>query len=434
MDIAHVNKALQEGAVDEQGVLPHLDGLRGVQYIFKPSFGLDTLPQEPGLLLIRGPRQYGKSTWLESEIKKSISMFGPGSTYYLNGDFVENVHDLERSIHELTSLFSTHSKVKRLFIDEITAIDSWELALKRLADKGRLRDILIISTGSKAKDLRRGSERLPGRKGKLARNNYLFTPVSFNEFKRVCGEELKSDVLSAYILSGGCPIACNEITIHHQIPEYIITMIRDWIYGECAMSGKSRDSLISIMNQLIQYGGNPVGYSKLARNSGMANNTVAAGYIELLADLMTVSASYAWDAAKHVSIKGKQCKFHFINVLAAIVWYPARIRSIHDFNSLSGKEKSKFYEWIVGQELWRRAALKGEEIPELMNFWQSDDREIDYVVNSRHMIEVKLGQSTPMEFGWFSNVFPKAHLEVINTRPFQTEQIRGLSLEEFLSA
>jgi len=60
-------------------------------------------------------------------------------------------------------------------------------------------------------DLRRSTERLPGRKGKLARITYLFTPISYREFKRHCGKQLKEKTLAAYLLSEGSPITCTEL-------------------------------------------------------------------------------------------------------------------------------------------------------------------------------------------------------------------------------
>ena len=50
------------------------------------SFGLDELPEQPGLVIVRGPRQYGKSTWIEQQIERTYRRFGPGSAFCLNGD------------------------------------------------------------------------------------------------------------------------------------------------------------------------------------------------------------------------------------------------------------------------------------------------------------------------------------------------------------
>jgi hypothetical protein len=44
---------------------------------------------------------------------------------------------------------------------------------------------------------------------------------------------------------------------------------------------------------LRRRGGSPVGQTKLAKEAGLANNTVAAGWTELLADLLCVGLSPA---------------------------------------------------------------------------------------------------------------------------------------------
>lgn len=432
MESHQINQFLLEGKIDVPGVLPHLDGLKNISFVFQTDFGLATLPEEPGLLIIRGPRQYGKSTWLESKIRETIVSFGPGSALYLNGDDVQDHEELHLMIESLLSLYPPDIRIKRLFLDEITAVDDWEKAIKKLSDRGKLREILIVSTGSKAADLRHGSERLPGRKGKLSRSAYLFTPIPFNEFESRCGSIFQSKTWIAYLLTGGCPIACNEIATEGKIPEYVIAMIRDWMYGECVATGRSRGSLLAVLNVLFKSGGNPLSQAKLAREAGLANNTVAAGYIDLLGDLLTVTPSYAWDPSRNIPIRRKPGKFHFINLLAAVAWHPAKIRSIEDFERLETTEQAKFLEWQAAQEIWRRRAVQGEEFPELLSHWTSDEHEIDFVTAPETLLEVKLGPSSPIEFLWFPKSFPKSTLQVVNQRSFKSDRIRGLTIDEFL--
>lgn len=427
-----INKRLSTGAVDERGVLPHLEMLEEEPFIFRMEFGLDELPAEPGMILIRGPRQYGKSTWLEQEIRRTVLDFGPGSAYYLNGDEIKSDQELVEAVLEILPLFNTSAPVRRLFIDEITAVGNWQKGMKRLLDGGELRRVLVVTTGSKAADLRHGSERLPGRKGKLDRSQYLFTSVSYVEFKRVCGAELKQNTLPAYILSGGSPVACGELATRGFIPEYIIEMTRDWIYGEFAAAGRSRSSLLGVMECIHRFGGTPVGQAKLAREAGIANNTIAAGYIELLKDLLCVASAYPWNENKGKPNKRRPCKFHMINLLAAVAWHPSRIRSIDDFHNLSPEEQACLMEWTVAQEVWRRAAVRGDELPEEMAFWRSKTNEIDFVTEQDAYIEVKRGRTNPVEFAWFPKSFPKGILNVINEAVFSTERIKGITLEEFL--
>lgn len=432
MDVKQTNAALLAGKLAGQGILPHLDGLKEAPNKFRVHFGLDTLPPGPGLLILRGARQYGKSTWLEQQLFRTLKEFGPGSGLYLNGDEITDADDLERAMRNTVSLFPTESKVKRLFVDEITAVGNWEKAVKRLADCGELRNVLLITTGSKAADLRRGTERLPGRKGKLDRTAYYFTPVSFREFKRVCGRRLGNRTLPAYLMAGGCPIACNEIAAEGRIPPYILEMIRDWVFGECAATRRNRGSLLGVIQALFRVCGTPSGQAKIARESGLANNTLAAEYLEFLQDLLCVGQSHAWDSSRNIALRRKPAKIHFTNLLVALSFCPNHPSTIPELDSLPHNLRGGWREWAVAQELWRRSAIRGEPIPENTLHWSSKKHELDFVVNPNLFIEVKTGSAHPQEFAWMASVFPKAKLKVINTRRFSSKNVIGITLEDFL--
>jgi len=426
------NQLLADGLVDEPGQFPRLEQLQEMPYQFEMDFGLKELPREGGILLVRGARQYGKSTWLEQQIRQTILDFGKGTAFYLNGEYIADGAELEQEIEKLLPSFAKSAQVKRLFIDEITAIPRWEIILKRLADRGRLKDILVITTGSKATDLIRANERLPGRKGKLSRTTYLFTPVSYKEFHRCCGKALGEKTLTAYLLSGGSPIACSTLATTGHLPEYVIELTRDWIEGEISAAQRSRAALLNVMNVLFRFGGTAVGQAKLARETGLANNTVAAGYIELLNDLACVVPAYPWDPHKKILILRKPCKYHFTNLLAAVAYSPEKIRGINDFYQLPLEQQGKWYEWLVAQELLRRSSLRGEALLAPLMFYQGKENEIDFVVPEDAWIEVKRGKSSALEFSWFAKSFPNINLRVINANSFETDQICGLSMEGFL--
>lgn len=433
MNNREINAALSMGHIDIPGVLPRLEDLEREPFIFNVDFGLDTLPDQPGLIIVRGPRQYGKSTWLQQQIRETVLRFGPGSAFYLNGDEIRDNRSLAEEIRTLVPLFSEASPVKHLFIDEITGIRDWQTSLKRLIDGGELRDTLVITTGSRATDLRSGSERLPGRKGKLDRTVYHFTPVPFPEFKRVCGDKLGARTLPAYIISGGSPIACSALAVHGRLPEYVIELTRDWVYGEIAGSGRSRSSLLGVMEVLHRFACSPVGQAKLARESGLANNTVAAGYVELLMDLMCVATAHAWDDSRKRPNKRRPAKFPMTNLLVAVAWHPRNLRTIDEFLALPEKEQASLLEWAVAQELWRRAAIRGDDFPEYMLFWQGKDHELDFVLGMDDFIELKRGRTTPVEFSWFPRSFPQGRLTVVSSSRYETRNVRGVTLEDFLS-
>lgn len=433
MDNYNINQSLINGDTQTPGVLPHVDNLQNASFIFEQDFGLPVLPCEPGIIFIRGPRQYGKSTWLEQQIVQTITQFGKGTALYLNGDEIRDNKALFDEIASLITLFSSQSNVKRLFIDEITAIADWQRSIKRLVDSGKLRDILLITTGSKASDLRHGIERLPGRKGKLARTNYIFTPLSYIEFKNKCAHIFKDDLLYAYILSGGSPVGANALAQTGILPEYVISIINDWVYGEFAAKGRSRSHLMAVLQSIYRTAGSPVGQAKLARESGLSNNTVAQGYIDLLNDLMIISPMYPYDPEKKITFFRKPCKFQFINLLAAICWHPQKPRSIAEFKAM-GKSFGCIYEWVVAQEIWRRQCLENlEGIPDHLYFWQSNEHEIDFILPEENQhIEVKSGQSSALEFMWYGKCFKKSVLTVVNKGRFDSQNVHGITLEDFL--
>ncbi|MCK4304996.1 MAG: ATP-binding protein, partial [Candidatus Eisenbacteria sp.] len=328
----------------------------------------------------------------------------------------------------------TKTSVRRLFVDEITAVADWERAVKMLADAGELRRVLLVTTGSKAADLRRGAERLPGRKGRLNRTSYIFTPIPFAEFKRVCGRRFKRQALvPAYLLSGGSPPACSALASHGRMPEYVVEMVRDWIHGAFAASKRPRAMLLDTLDCLHRFAGTPIGQSKLAREAGLANNTVAAGYVELLADLLCVSFAYAWDPSKRRANRRRPCKFHMTNLLAAAAWHPGHPRSPEDYFVLPPGQQAALLEWLVAQECWRRAAVRGDETAETMLFWQGGGHEIDFVLSPTEFIEVKRGKTGPLDFAWFPSVFPEGHLTVVGASRFETDRIIGVTFEDFLT-
>jgi predicted AAA+ superfamily ATPase len=233
------------------------------------------------------------------------------------------------------------------------------------------------------------------------------------------------------MLSGGCPIAAAELATQGLVPEFVVEMVKDWVLGECSRSGRNRSALLGVFQALVRHGTTPCGQAKVAREAGLANNTVAAGYLELLMDLMCLATTYAWDKDRNIALRHRPAKFHFVILPVALAWHPDRPLSVEDFLRLSPQTQGQWYEWLVAQELWRRAALRGDEFPEVLSFWQSKTNEIDFVDGDR-LIEVKRGSASPLDFAWFPKVFPGRLLTVVNTQRFETAFCKGITLRDFL--
>jgi predicted AAA+ superfamily ATPase len=405
-----------KGIYEADGLFPHLE-VSPASGFFTWDFGLPELPREPGIIVIRGPRQYGKSTWLEYQLRETLRQFGPGTALFLNGDYIAGPDELEREIELLVGYF---------------AAAGWQQAIKRLADSGVLRKVLLITTGSKASDIQREAELLPGRKGKLARTIYLFVQLPYKIFYDKAFPTLKSQTLAAYLIAGGSPPACAAVLEMGSVPEYIFQTTAEWIYGECALAGRSRPMLLRMLEQLMRRGASPVAQTTLAEESGMANNTVAHGYLDLLSDLLVLGTSEPWDPGRKVRVSRKASKYPFVNLLAANTWSTNRHTTPGSLEKSTGEDKGVWWEWAVASELFRRAAKEGHPTPMQLLFWRSEKREIDFIRNDKPWIEVQAGRASPFEFDWFARTFPREKLLVVSSERFDGKAVRGVTLEDFL--
>ena len=431
MNVGQRNILYVKGILESEGLFPHLEEAPKSGF-FSCDFGLPELPQAPGIIVVRGPRQFGKSTWLESQLQETLRRFGPGTALFLNGDYTAGPNELEHEIESLLRYFPAAGGVRRLFIDEITSVQGWQKAVKRLADSGALRQVLLVTTGSKASDIQRDAELLPGRKGKLGRTIYLFVQLPYKAFHDKAFPILGSQTLWAYAITGGSPPACSAVLEAGSIPEYIFQTTAEWIYGECALAGRSRPMLLRMLEQLMRRGSSPVAQTTLAEESGMANNTVAHGYLDLLADLLVLGTTEPWDSSRGIRLPRKASKYPFVNLLAANTWWKNRYTTPASLESAPGEEKGMWSEWMVAAELFRRAAKEGSDTPLQSLFWRSDKHEIDFVRAGKPWIEVKAGKASPFEFDWFAKIAPAEKLLVVNAERFDGNAIQGVTLEDFL--
>lgn len=203
--------------------------------------------------------------------------------------------------------------------------------------------------------------------------------------------------------------------------------------GDVVGTGRSRIFLTHLMREFFRLRGTFVGYNKLALESGFANNTVSAGYVEQLSDLLAVLPAWSYEADKEIFNLKKPARFHFVNLAVTLAFSPLAIRSDGDFEALTEQAQDIWLKWFVAFHLWRKANLQNVENPEKLGFWESQEHKIDFLDAERSFMEVKRGRAGPLDFGWFPRMFPSAKLTVISNSRFTTNSVNGLTFEDFIS-
>ncbi|HKI66010.1 MAG TPA: AAA family ATPase [Solirubrobacterales bacterium] len=140
----------------------------------------------PAIHVLRGPRQAGKSTDLKLLVHRALAAgVSPRAVVYLSLDLLEDqpASALVESVHRALELAGGAAPRRLILLDEVTATERWQTAVKVLWDEGRIDRDVVVCTGSSAADLAEGAaERLPGRRG--AGRDLLVLPQDFASFAR----------------------------------------------------------------------------------------------------------------------------------------------------------------------------------------------------------------------------------------------------------
>jgi len=180
----------------------------------------------------RGPRQFGKSTWIEGLAQDHPGVW-PWQRALSHGDHLATTPSFRRLRDPRPC--TTASPVRRLFIDEITAVRDCP-GPQASPGQGFLRKV--------GRDHRLESNRPrrapSGCRAEASSQNALSLPARFvfRSSPAVCGTTREA-APAAYLLSGAPSGLCRAgATAAH--PEWIIETTRDLDLGECAIAGRQR--------------------------------------------------------------------------------------------------------------------------------------------------------------------------------------------------
>ncbi len=142
---------------------------------------------------VRGPRQVGKTTLLKLVIKDFLAEVPPDHVLYFNCENIDSRSELVALIKAYVNWIRRRSQRRiYLFIDESTAVNQWQRAVKFLVDSGELRGATCVFSGSHSIDLKTCAERLPGRRGQSeAVLDKLMLSMKFSEYVETLDNQIR---------------------------------------------------------------------------------------------------------------------------------------------------------------------------------------------------------------------------------------------------
>lgn len=159
----------------------------------------DFEPDNTVVYTLRGPRQTGKTTLVKLQVRELLNRdVCPWNIFYYSFDLAQTPESMVGTIREYLNVSdSTRDKHRRtyLFLDELTSIKEWQRGIKWLVDIGDLYHCTVMVTGSRATDILRGADALPGRRGRISGPlDHILYPMSFAQFVR-----LRDDTISRFL-------------------------------------------------------------------------------------------------------------------------------------------------------------------------------------------------------------------------------------------
>ena len=380
--------------------------------------------------IFRGIRRSGKSVFLKQLVKELLHKgIQPEKIIYISCDrysskeIINLVREIKLRIGE--EIF--------LFLDEITYLPEWERLLKILSEE----DTTIIATGSNPIEIKKRTERLPGRG--IEGNECCFVPFSFREFlnfNKISAKGFPPEkpeierffqnfdkiegLFFKYLITGGFPKAVTEMLKSGKVSEDCFEEVIRVLLGDISKTGKSESIAKDIFSYLLDIRGSRTDYYSIAKEIGISHVTVRE-YLELLEDCGAVFVLEAWDISKKTHSKRKQKKIifqsSFIPLALAKYIYGLDYREILEFLDENA-------EWIVehaviSHVLWSKLEPVTREKHTFAGFYYTD-KECDLVLFERGRffgIEVKYGKVKKYRYPFDVIYISKDEIEGNNVLP-----------------
>ncbi len=402
-----------------------------------------TFKADDRIYSLRGLRQIGKTTLIKLEIRQKLETVPKWNIVYYSFELESSPRDVIGVIDEyFDRAKQTDMKRKFMFLDEISNIQNWQQAIKKLKDQGKLKDCTVVVTGSHSMDIRHATELLPGRRGVPTSETLdkILLPMKFGEYVKTIDKQIgrfmdKEGIAAAkrlsiiqnlaqgkidelielsvyqkelnrhfdnYLLTGGIPVAINEFLREGFVPDSIYQTYLDAIAGNLKHVDYDMSQVVKIIPNIISTVSTPTSWRSLTKNSDIKSHHTVAEYVKILEDMFVLQVFYRYDAAKdRAKFDGnKKIYFHdsfFLHALNGLIAQKESFKLSMKYLDNPGL-KSRLAEQTVANHAVSLAfntsgRKSGFEYQSSVFYWRSKSgREVDFAIRDGESlipIEVK---------------------------------------------
>lgn len=407
------------------------------------NFKRGDIELKPGIYVITGPRQIGKTVWVKKKIVNLLNnKANPGSIFYLSCDALTSRgrKELRRAINFYLETTREFEKTY-IFLDEINYVNDWVYEIKSLEDVGAFSKSIVLLTGSSSYDIKRNTELLPGRN--IEGNTYFLKPLSFREFvlqtthifyKYINNNEMRQSfgilekkikdisilniesnqmeniimeilpfkdelnyLFNIYLSTGGFPIVINnylknkKVTIESSIFETFIRIIVEDFTKQGKRENTARQILLGILKRL----GSRYSYSSLSKETetGITHPTII-DYLDLYEKSFIIQIINPYDLNKKQIRAKADKKIYFADPFiyhAVNNWiYGEGFDFVKDL-IMNDKNVSVLIEGIVASHLskLKEVPLTKEPITFLW-YYYNRNKEIDFVFKEKNYVGIEV--------------------------------------------
>lgn len=304
---------------------PHLQALKSLKFVHPLDWWKQLDLGEPGIYMLTGGRQIGKSTSTKLLIQHTLEkkLFHPHQIFYLPCDEIDDYHYLSKIISLFIDELPTPGEKFLVIIDEVTFIPDWDKAIKALADEGLFRRGVCLITGSDSVVLKEAANRFPGRRGQADKTDFHLQPLNFCEYAKLVGpEKIKNpdrnveeifNLFDSFMKCGGYLRAINELHARGEIKKATYLTFEQWIRGDFEKRGKNVGVLKGVLKMIYSTTGSQVTYSSLTNSLGEIVKETFIDYVSLLERMDIIFSLQAFDQNRLLGFPKKARKIHFFD-------------------------------------------------------------------------------------------------------------------------